>query len=398
MGRLTTYQSFRSMPPVVLLLLGLLLGCKNPKIEEPSTNITVRVASFNMSLASNPYGKILRDLRNNEQRIRNLAEIVQEVRPDVLFVQELEYDSTNTRIEAFMHDFLEVGQMGKEPIEFPFYHHFASNAGELTGHDLDRDGSTNGPYDAHGWGLFPNQFGLAIFSKYPIDLESTRTFRKLLWKDFPNPHRPMDPKTGISFWTDEVWNSIRLSSKNHIDVPIYIDSDTLHILGLHPQNGLGDGSELRNSLKNYDELGFFSYYLNGYPFKDDKGRLEKFNASQPFVIVGDFNSNPVWNGSLSSFSSLQLLNHPKIHNEVAWGKWIPSSRYGRELQKEEIRFATRKKSNGILERIDYVLPSANLKVVGSGIYWPSSLELQSRLFDANGMGSDHRLVYVDIEL
>ena len=45
-------------------------------------------------------------------------------------------------------------------------------------------------------------------------------------------------------------------------------------------------------------------------------------------------------------------------------------------------------------RIDYVLPSANLRVVDQGVYWPSSA--QSKEENELVQASDHRLVWVDV--
>jgi hypothetical protein len=45
-------------------------------------------------------------------------------------------------------------------------------------------------------------------------------------------------------------------------------------------------------------------------------------------------------------------------------------------------------------RLDYVLPSANLAVAGCGVFWPAEDEPGHDLVDT----SDHRLVWVDIEL
>ena len=45
-------------------------------------------------------------------------------------------------------------------------------------------------------------------------------------------------------------------------------------------------------------------------------------------------------------------------------------------------------------RVDYVLPSAGLKVTGAGVFWPVEGEPGAALIDA----SDHRLVWVDVVL
>jgi hypothetical protein len=42
-------------------------------------------------------------------------------------------------------------------------------------------------------------------------------------------------------------------------------------------------------------------------------------------------------------------------------------------------------------RLDYVLPSANFRYVGAGVFWPSQQSAEAAIVD----GSDHRLVWVD---
>lgn len=55
-------------------------------------------------------------------------------------------------------------------------------------------------------------------------------------------------------------------------------------------------------------------------------------------------------------------------------------------------------------RLDYVLPSRDLTVVGSGVFWPASGEPgREWLADAADIeraeySSDHRLVWVDLQL
>jgi hypothetical protein len=45
-------------------------------------------------------------------------------------------------------------------------------------------------------------------------------------------------------------------------------------------------------------------------------------------------------------------------------------------------------------RIDYVLPSATMKVVGCGVFWPGNDQPGHELINV----SDHHLVWVDIEM
>ena len=45
-------------------------------------------------------------------------------------------------------------------------------------------------------------------------------------------------------------------------------------------------------------------------------------------------------------------------------------------------------------RTDYVLPSANLVVAGSGVFWPRPGEALAEAVET----SDHRLVWIDLDL
>ena len=67
-----------------------------------------------------------------------------------------------------------------------------SNTGISSGFDLNNNGVTDttpgdGSYgdDSLGFGLFPGQFGLVVYSQHPILTDDVRTFQHFLWKDMP---------------------------------------------------------------------------------------------------------------------------------------------------------------------------------------------------------------------
>jgi len=384
-------------------------SCSGKPSNDPPGKIDqkVRVASFNIALASLEPDGVMRELESSSKRIDNIAKIIQLVSPDILFIQELQYDPEGKHLQAFKEHYLEVDQGKSSGIFYPYCYHFPTNAGHLTGFDLNRDSNATGPYDAHGWGTFPDQFALAIFSKFPIDTSQIRTFKDMKWKDLPNPHRPSDPETNDHYWSQEAWNSILLSSKNHIDVPIAVGKDTLHLIGAHPQGAGGDGPELRNTLKNFDEIKFLAHYISGTPFKDDQGRTLAFDPTNYFVVAGDLNSHPSLRGNLNDLAVEQLLNHPYLHPEATWGNFVPKSNgaihpdapsnsgTGKHFRTQ---FTAPSNFNQAGVRIDYVLPSRNLEISGSGVFWPSPTEDHYELTKDNSAGSDHRLVYVDIIL
>ena len=51
-------------------------------------------------------------------------------------------------------------------------------------------------------------------------------------------------------------------------------------------------------------------------------------------------------------------------------------------------------------RCDYVLPSHDLKVTSSGVFWPPISDPLSRLVQMSpkAASSDHRLVYIDVKI
>ena len=119
------------------------------------------------------------------------------------------------------------------------------------------------PDAAFGFGFFPGQFGMAVFSQHPIDDDPIRTFQLFLWKDMPGALLPDDPATaGEADWCspDEL-EVFRLSSKSHWDVPIRIENKTVHFLVSHPTPPVFDGPEDRNGTRNHDEIRFWSDYI-----------------------------------------------------------------------------------------------------------------------------------------
>lgn len=73
-----------------------------------------------------------------------------------------------------------------------------SNTGVPSGFDLDNNGDTDptdAGNDAFGFGLFPGQFGMVVYSKYPILRGQARTFQKFLWRDMPGARLLDDPNT-----------------------------------------------------------------------------------------------------------------------------------------------------------------------------------------------------------
>lgn len=373
----------------------------------------VRFATFNASLNRFNAGDLATELSAPGSAQPNvIAEIIQRTRPEILLVNEFDFDAGNVALDGFNTNYLNVSQNGADPIDYPYRYAAPSNTGIFSGFDLDNSGAAGDfvPNDSFGFGFFPGQFGMAVYSMYPIDYDAIRTFQLFLWKDMPGALLPDDPSVpGPADWysADEL-DVFRLSSKSHWDVPIEVDGRTVHFLVSHPTPPVFDGPEDRNGTRNHDEIRFWADYIDparsGYIYDDD-GVSGGLHPSDRFVIAGDQNSDPLDGDSIPG-AIQQLLDHAKVND-----KSTPSSE-GATEQSElqggindshlgDPAFDTADFSDfapGNL-RVDYVLPRNNMKIFDSGVFWPLSTDPFFPLVGTFPFpGSDHRLVWVDARL
>ena len=237
----------------------------------------VRFATFNASLNRFNAGDLATELSvPGSPQPDVIAEIIQRARPDVLLINEFDFDAGNVALDGFQANYLSVAHGTAAPIVYPYRYTAPSNTGIPSGFDLDNSGSVGGPGDAFGFGFFPGQFGMAVYSMQPIDFGSIRTFQNFLWKDMPGALLPDDPAiAGPADWYSPAELDVfRLSSKSHWDVPIQFDGRTVHFLVSHPTPPVFDGAEDRNGTRNFDEIRFWADYIHpgrsGYIY-DDSG-------------------------------------------------------------------------------------------------------------------------------
>jgi len=370
---------------------------------------TVRFAQFNASLNRNNAGELITDLSTpDNSQAKTVAEIIQRVNPDVLLINEFDFDESGTAAELFQQNYLGVSQNGVDPVEYPYFYVAPSNTGIPSGFDLNNDGTVGGPDDAFGFGFFPGQFGMAVFSKYPIDTENVRTFQNFLWKDMPGALLPDDPNTpeAADWYSAEELEAFRLSSKSHWDIPIQVNGETVHFLTSHPTPPVFDGPEDRNGRRNHDEIRFWADYVapgEGDYIYDDAGNTGGLAAGSKFVIAGDQNADP-FDGDSVEQAILQLLNNPLINSSVT-----PSSEGAVDASERQGGANTTHISNPAFDtadfadttpgnlRADYVLPSQNLEITNAQVFWPTSDDLQFGLVGNFPFpSSDHRLVWVDL--
>lgn len=375
------------------------LGYSRSSIEVP----VVRFATFNVALNRPAAGELLRELRGGASaQARRIAEILQRVRPDVVLLCEVDRDEAGEAAAVLQREYLAVPQNGQQPLQYGFSFHGPVNTGEPSGHDLDRDGTTDGAGDAFGYGAFPGQYGMLLLSRHPILAGAVRTFRTLPWSRMPGSLRP------AAFYRDDAWAALRLSSKSHWDVPIGVGDPAqggrvIHALCSHPTPPVFDGPEDRNGCRNHDEIRFWVDYLSPGAadwIVDDAGQAGGLAADQAFVVMGDLNSDP-HDGDSQRTALAALLGHARVQDPE------PRSTGGAEQAKKQFGANAQHRGDAALDtgdfadtpgqgpgnlRVDYVLPARALRVAASGVFWPRPFEPGAALADA----SDHRLVWVDL--
>jgi 3-phytase len=357
---------------VLLLLLIPLLPAK-----------TIRVATYNASLAQASEGRLAALLRpGTYSPAKRIAEVIQIVQPDVLLLNEFDYDANGTAATRMNDKYFNVSQNGRPAQNYPYRFVAISNTGIHSGFDLDNKhgiDSTPGDEayggDAFGFGEFPGKYAMAVFSKFPIDEEAIRTFEEILWKDMPGNLIPP------GFYLPDELEIFRLSSKSHWDIPIKVHGTTFHLLASHPTPPVFDGTEDqdRNGRRNHDEIRLWADYLTPGSAAYLGGGLGK--ASR-FVIAGDQNADPTRGDSVNAAIN-QLLNHSRVNST-----FVPE-RTGAATEASKFNTST------FNLRVDYVLPSQEgFQILDGAVFWPLGADDGANLVT----GSDHRPVYLDLKL
>ncbi|RFF68127.1 endonuclease/exonuclease/phosphatase family protein [Xanthomonas campestris pv. raphani] len=400
-------------PVLLLALAALCTACAHRtaptgQSAASTTAAPLRIATYNTSLYSDEAGGLVRELQGDSAHARKIATVLQRVRPDLVLLNEFDFDPAHRAADLFQQRYLQVAQPGGgDALSYPYRYLAPVNTGVPSGLDLDNNGSVGGDgrsrgNDAWGYGLHPGQYGMLVLSRYPIDAQAVRSFQLLKWSALPGALRPVDPATRRPFYNDAIWAQLRLSSKSHWDVPVRTPLGVVHALISHPTPPVFDGAEKRNAARNHDELQLWRAYLDNAAdttrwLCDDQGRCGGLERDAHFVILGDLNNDPI-DGAGRHEAIRALINHPRVLQYPT-----PVSAGGPEKTAEYA-------AQGIAHtgdphqvtgdfgpqagtmRLDYVLPSHQFTLAGSGIFWPASSSPDAAIAD----GSDHHAVWVDV--
>ena len=365
------------------------------KREEEAAEKEVKFATFNIENLTTEQVQ-----KKGDEQAAAAAEVIQRVNPDVLALNEIDNnfqqgkmtDVSNAR--AFVENYLNEPQKeGLSGINYEYIYVAKSNTGVPSGMDIDNNGEVvteagTRAYgnDAYGYGEYRGQYAMALLSKYPIAEDKVRTFRKFLWKDMPDNKMPIGEEHGGMYLTEEEAEKFRLSSKSHWDVPINIDGTTVHVLMAHPTPPVFDGAANLNGRRNHDEVRLLTDYVKGKDYiYDDSGEQGGLPEDAKAVLMGDMNASP---GGADNFEAANLLiEHPDLNTSV-----FPMSQGG-------IDIGAGARYNTLDDlRIDYVLPTEDVEIKGSAVFWPGLGPGSLRLQEVTKNASDHKLVWVEADI
>ncbi len=381
---------------------------REPQATEPRR--TLRVATYNIEeLSTEQLTELGSEGAGSAPQPLAAAAIIQQVRPDILILNEVDLPADGEPLRNAQRFAANYLAWGDGAIDYPYAFAAASNTGLLSGYDLDGDGKSATPGDlgtrayggdSFGFGIYPGQYAMAVLSRYPLLADQVRTFQYFLWRDLPGHHIPP------GFFEGGAEEVLRLSSKSHWDLPVQLGANhgggLLHLFVSHPTPPVFDGPEDRNGRRNFDEIKFWVDYLADSPeLYDDEGLPGGYRLDHPFVIAGDLNASPgvAPDATQPGYDGVtaigQLLDHPRIQDTgaVCVSQGALAERTAGPPEFAECSTAAFLGGR----RVDYVLPSSNLKVHGGGVFWPSEEEdAASRALAERA--SDHRLVWVDLSL
>lgn len=353
--------------------VGLLLGTAGAPVAE-----TIRVASFNAELQRDGPGLLLRDIgKGDDPQITAVAEVLARVRPDVLALQGVDWDAGGRALSAL------VVRLSDGGLTYPYRFSARPNAGVQSGLDLDGDERLGEPEDSLGFGDFTGQGGLAVLSRFPIDEPRVRDFTALPWSALPDALLPHWPDGGL-FPDPQVAMTRPLSSSAHWVVPIqHPDIGKITVLTYRAGPPVFDGPEDANGRRNHDETRLWTLFLDGQFGPAPTAR---------FVLAGSATMDPFDSdgrpGALRALLADPRLQDP--HPTSPGAAAAPDQGHQGANALDTVDWPP--PGPGRL-RVDYVLPSADWEVAGTGVFWPAP---GADGHDAALAASRHRLVWVDL--
>lgn len=305
---------------------------------------------------------------------RAMAQIIAQLSPDILVLSGIDYDLHNATLRAFRDQITALGP------DLQYSYAPKPNAGFPSGLDLNGDGWAHGPDDAHGYAEYAGARSLGVLSRYPFKLSALRDSSQMLWRDLPDALLYDGAQ-------DAQLSQHRLSSVAHIDVPVVLPNGATLALLVYQAGPpvFGDHPD-RNRNRNHDETAFWSHLLNG--------ALAAPPPTGPFVLIGGSNLDP-YDGDGLHTAMRALLSHPELQDPQPTSMGAVAHADPDHSGPPNTDTVDWDAPQGNL-RVAYILPSRDLRVIGTGVLWPMPDDPLSDLLAQTGTA--HKPVWVDIAL
>lgn len=326
----------------------------------------IRIAQYHVDLTRDGPGLVLRDILSREDaQVEAMLAVIAAVAPDIFVVQDIDMDAGGATVSALAGRLEEIG------LPYPHRLGHMGNGGQPTGHDLDGDGRSDRARDAHGYGRYSGEGGMAMLSRHPFG--TTEDFSGFLWSDLPDTTAPR-------FTDAAALEVLRLHTIGALRLPVVTQEGRLDLLISHAGAPVFDGPEDRNGWRNSDEIRFWHLWLDGW--RPGGGAAD---PGAPFLFAGTLNVDPD-RGEGRRQTLRAFLRHPALTDPV------PRDGNGRA---ETVDWED--PDPGDL-RVDYLLPGTMLEVAGGGVFSADDATALGLPPETVRDASAHRLVWLDLRL
>ncbi|WP_296419878.1 endonuclease/exonuclease/phosphatase family protein [Pseudooctadecabacter sp.] len=333
---------------------------------------SIRIATYAAPLSRDSPALLLRDiLKADDPQIAAVGRIITHVAPDILVLTDFDFDANLAALGAF-----------SDSLAVPYPHLYAAlpNTGRQTGLDLDANGYRGDARDAVGYGRFLGDGGIAILSRYPVLSAEVVDLSDVLWREVPGHVLPQ--RDGTLFPDAAAFDSLPVSSNAHWMVPVVVGQTRLTLLAFDATAPVFDGPEDFNGLRNRDELRLWEAALTGH-----------FGpAPVNPVLIGNANADPNDGEGVRAGISA-LLDHPALQptNPASLGAVEAADDWHTGPPRHDTADWPDDGPGNL--RVSYVVPSANLRVLDQGVFWPPESDPLAQLLEGTG---PHRLVWIDV--
>ena len=363
---------------------------------QASESDALRVATYDAGLSRDVAGDLFEELSApGAEDATEAARVIQTVRPDVLVLTGIDVDAGDNVAKAFNTNYLAVGGDEHTGITYPYSYTATSNVGVDSGADLDRNGTIGDPGDALGYGKFPGQSSMIVYSKYPLDTDNVRDFTSMPWKKMPDNSIPAD-------LTDLERDVLPLASVSHWDIPVEVDGQMLHVLA----TSTADAAESSyGTARNHDQIRFWQDYLDPDTeyILDHRGTRGPLADDASFVIAGSLKADPTGKGPADPTAITSLLASEQIIDPEP-ARTTNSSTLSRgvipDTSNAQHHTAPTPADNSETYRADYVLLSADLSVTDSGVLetGTDTDESYSGFFGLQSSDNMNHIVWADVAI